>query len=61
MYPQDRNHLEQPVPKERDRLKKASAWHMLKNQHRTLAAARTPVRRTLGEAPDDEFAPFPED
>jgi hypothetical protein len=43
-----------------NRLKRAGARHMLKNQHRTLTAPRTPVRRTFGE-PDDKLAPFPED
>jgi hypothetical protein len=44
-----------------NRLKRAGAQHMLKDQHRTLTAPRTPVRRTFGEAPDDKLARLPED
>jgi hypothetical protein len=43
-----------------NRLKRAGAQYMLKDQHRTLTAPRTPVRRTFGEAPDNKLAPLPE-
>jgi hypothetical protein len=33
----------------------------LNNEHRILTATKTPVRTTLGEAPDDKLAPSPED
>ena len=43
------------------RLKTAGRQHVLKDQHRTVPAPRTPVRRTFGGAPDDKLAPLPED
>jgi len=44
-----------------NRLKRAGRQHVLKDQHRTVPAPRTPVTRTFGGAPDDKLAPLPED